>query len=203
MCLLRVVKSSGTVSQSASRAGRKSSGGNEVALLCQTEIRPPHHLHAQSFLSYLASVISRPRRKTKATAPRRFPSGGGGGGGGDGGVRGTKGHSNTSAFTSDWGDCSCHTVGPQVSLIVAPLTAQPVQFGGCHVYNCLSHLKRGLDLIPRTRSFQNFQICVHCCFLSVSLIRLAAARRVEWRSPAPCWPRPSLQRQAVSTALWV
>lgn len=58
-----------------------------------------------------------------------------------GGVRGTKGHSNTSAFTSDWGDGSCRTVGLQVNLIVSPLTAESVQFGGCHVYNCLSHLK--------------------------------------------------------------
>ena len=73
MYLLRVIKAAG---QSVSQARRKSSGGNEVALLCQTEIRPPPHLHAQSFLSYLSNVISRPRRKTKAPAPRCFPRGG-------------------------------------------------------------------------------------------------------------------------------
>lgn len=80
-------------SRTVSQPGRKKSSG-EMRWLCSVRQKSsllPVRPHTQSFLFYLASIISSPRTKTKPlplTVSR--------------GLWKNKGHSNTSAFTPDW-----------------------------------------------------------------------------------------------------
>ena len=68
-------------------------------------------------------------------------------------------------------------MGLQVNLIiVSAITVELVQFCGCHVYNCLSHLK-GIRSNPLDMLILEFQVYVY--IVSVCVICLASWSQSE------------------------